>query len=134
MEYLIRSMKDGYYISKVKPNNKDTENLILSWEEGKKMETLRNYCSLIKKDEEEIMSHRKRNFKLEDFKQFISYSYIKDRCMLSKIFEEGIISEEEYEELIKINEESEDDQLTLIFDCYKRNNKRIGITRIFRKR
>ena len=93
--------------------------IILSWEDGKKIDALKKYFSLIKKNEETINTHYNRGYNINDLKEFMHYCYAKDRSMISHILEANIISEEEYEEFIDENKQAEEEQLALIDKCYK---------------
>jgi len=134
MEHLVRSIKKGYYICNVEPELTKEENdsidIILSWEDGNKIDALKEYFSSIKKNEDIINTHYNRGYNINDLKEFMHYCYAKDGAILSHIFDAGILSQEEYDGLVKMNKQAEEEQLALIDKCYKPKR---GIFHLLRK-
>lgn len=133
MEYLVESHLGGYYVSNLDPQKiteyceqcGDSDWIILSWEEGQMIETLKEYFSYIKMTRETINMDRINGITKSEAIDSIQYYSEIDKNIISILFEDKIITEEEKRELMKINLQTKKRQISLVCEIYPNNKKKI---------
>ena len=92
IEYLVESHLGGYYISNKDPEIiksyceacGDRDNIILYWQEGKKLETLIDFFSKIKESEEDLIDYYKDGLNKEELIYTLMFKYDCDRHMINE--------------------------------------------------
>ena len=133
MEHLVESHLGGYYVSNLdsKVITKyceecgDSDWIILSWEEGHMIEALTNYFSYLKSTKEMIDNDRISGITKVEAIDNILYTYKGDRNIISNLFEDEIISEEEKKKLIKVNLQTMKSQITMVCEVYPKDNEKV---------
>lgn len=126
MEHLVESHLGGYYVSNSDPeiikeyceSCGDHDWIIISWEEGQKIDALKQYFSNIKSDSEEIDKDRLSGITKSEAIESILYNYKEDINIILNLFEEKFLSSEEMKELIKIVKSTQKQQIALVLESY----------------
>ena len=122
MEYLVESHLGGYYVSNSDSDIieayceqcGDHDYIILSWEEGMMLDSLRKYFSSVRTTKE----------KIEEFKSS-GLDKVDDIDMISYLFNEKIISLNEKKELVKIVKEIKKNQISLVSEIYLKEKTKV---------
>lgn len=134
MKYLVESHLGGYYISDLDPKQitaycetcGDSDWIVLSWEEGQMMEKLTQYFSGLKYSVENIERDRQAGITKEEAIEDVLYKYsYDDRDIIKNLYEDRIISEEEYKILLKENLKSQKSQIALVCSIYPKEPRKI---------
>ena len=134
MEYLVESHLGGYYVSNLDPevitayceSCGDSDRILLSWEKGHMMETLIQYFSELKHSTENIEKKRQAGITKQEAIESALYEYsFKDKNIIEALYEEKIILEDEYKQLLKENLQAQKNQITLVCEVYPREVKKV---------
>lgn len=130
MEYLVESHMGGHYISNSDPEIieeycercGDSDTIILSWEEGKKIETLLDYFSGVKIPYEQLERYKKDSILTkEELIDNLSWAYDEDRFLINELAEINVIASDEQEVLLKQVNIYQKEQFELLKSIYYPN-------------
>ena len=133
MEYLVESHLGGYYISDSDPDEitaycescGDSDSIILSWEAGYMMEALTNYISTLKYPIEDIKKDRQAGItKQEEIEIILSESFY-DKNMIEELYEDKVILDNEYRQLLIENFKARRNQIDLVREVYQNENGKV---------
>ena len=134
MEHLVESHLGGYYVSNLDPeiitayceSCGDSDYIILSWEEGHMMENLIQFFSKIKHSKEYIEKEVNAGITKKEAIESVLYEYsYYNKDIIENLYEEKVILETEYKQLLKENLNAQKSQITLICSVYPKNNKKL---------
>lgn len=128
MTHLVKKHDTGEYcLSEDDPSSitkkcscGDSDVIILSWEEGKRKETIESYFSKVKKDGQSVVDTARENENtINDMVNIVRIMYGEDRKVITDLFVHSIISKGELRRLIKLNRQAEIKQLEIVRDSFK---------------
>lgn len=134
MEYLVESHMGGYYVSNMDPEIitaycetcGDSDWILLSWEEGHMMESLIQYFSELKYSAENIEREIQEGITKQEAIETILYEYgFSDKNIIEILYEDKVISEEEYKQLLKENLQAQKKQITLVCEVYPKEARKV---------
>ena len=133
MEYLVESHLGGYYVSNSDSDIieayceqcGDHDYIILSWEEGMMLDSLRKYFSSVRTTKEKIEEFKSSGLDKVEVIDYIIYYYQDDIDMISYLFNEKIISLNEKKELVKIVKEIKKNQISLVSEIYLKEKTKV---------
>ena len=134
MEYLVESHLGGYYVSDLDPevitayceSCGDSDWILLSWEKGHMMEALIQYFSELKHSIENIEIERQSGITKQEAIENVLYEYsFEAKNIIETLYEEKIILEAEYKQLLKENLQAQKNQITLICEVYPREVRKM---------
>ena len=123
MEYLVENHITGeYYVSnedpeiieKTCPECGDNDWIVLSYEEGQRLEALSNYFNPIKKSKGYIIDSYINGISKEEILEYTEYDYMSDKEMINNLFQNAIINEDEKNMLLRLVASSKRRQLEII--------------------
>ena len=137
MEHLVESHLGGYYISDGDPEFieaycdqcGDSDNIILSWEEGQRLESLSEYFSRVKETNEQIEIQKELGVSTDDLIFSLTCYYDNNRCIINDLVGSGEITHEERLALLKLVSISQKKQFEILKSVYYSN----GFIRIKKK-
>jgi hypothetical protein len=128
--YLVAGHMGGYYISCDDPEIiqetceecGDYDRIILSWSEGKMMETLIEYFSELRMYEEQLKIYKENyGLTIEEIIDNLKYDFDEKRCLINSLFNCNIITEEETKTLLKQVSIAQKKQFLLLKSMYYAN-------------
>lgn len=124
MTHLVKKHDTGEYcLSEDDPSsitNESSNEIVLSWENGKRRESIESYFSKVKVEGQIIISTARENSYIEiDMVNIVRNLYNEDRNTITKLFEQNFISKGELRRLIYLNRRAEIKQLKIVRDCFK---------------
>jgi hypothetical protein len=128
MTHLVKKHDTGEYcLSEDDPSSitkkcscGDSDVIILSWEEGKRKETIESYFSKVKKNGQSVIDTARENEDTSyEMASIVRILYSEDRNLITNLFEQKIISKGELRRLIKLNRQAEIKQLEIVRDSFK---------------
>ena len=116
MTHLVKKHDTGEYcLSEDDPSsitNESSNEIVLSWENGKRRESIESYFSKVKVEGQN-------SYKEMDMVNIVRNLYNEDRNTITKLFEQNFISKGELRRLIYLNRRAEIKQLKIVRDCFK---------------
>ena len=134
MEYLVESHLGGYYVSDLNPkvitsyceSCGDSDWILLSWEKGHMMEALIQYFSGLKHSTKSIEKDRQAGITKQEAIESVLYEYSSDnKSIIETLYEERIISEDEYKQLLKESLQAQKSQIALVCEVYPKEARKI---------
>ena len=128
MTHIVRKHESGEYcLSEGDPSSitkkcscGDSDEIIMSWEDGERKTSIESYFSRVKKDGQEIIDIARTNGNTrQEMVDIVRLSYSEDRNIITGLFERRVITRGELRRLIKLNREAEIKQLKIVRDCFK---------------
>ena len=134
MEHLVESHLGGYYVSSL--DSKiitaycetcgDHDWILLSCEEGHMMEALLQYFSKLKDSKENIERERQEGITKQEAIEDVLYEYgFCDKNIIENLYEDKVILEEEYKQLLKVNLQSQKNQIALVCEAYPKEVRKV---------
>ena len=122
MKYLVKSHLGGYYTSDKDPSIiecyceqcGDSDSIMLSWNEENKLETLSNYLTRSKMDENEIREDLITGSTKEELVDYMVYQYDDDKYMIKELANDKELTKKEKVKLLKQVYNAQKQQLELI--------------------
>ena len=120
MEYLVESHMGSFYyvsdetpkeITKTNPETGDSDTILLSWKNGRKLEVLEEYFSGVRKNQASIRNLYKKGLSKETVYEIVNYHYNEDELMIAELLKSNIIDENEAKHLLKVNKEYREKQI-----------------------
>ena len=133
MEHLVKSHMGGYYISNEDPKiiqaycdvcNSHDE-ILVSWNEGKKLETLLTFFSKYKESKEQIEFDYDNGITKEELMEHLAYKYNCDIEMINALTKDEELTIKEQIKLLKQIKLSQKEQFKLAKKCGKTYKKQL---------
>ena len=134
MEHLVESHLGGYYVSNLDSkiitayceSCGDSDLILLSWDEGCMMEALTKYFSKLKYSAEYIEKSLQLGITKRDAIEDILYDYSSEnKCIINNLYEEKVITEEEYKKLLEENLKAQKRQISLVCEIYPKGARKV---------
>jgi len=131
MEHLVESHMGGRYISNLDPDIieeyceqcGDSDRIMLSWEEGKMMETLISHFSSLKMSQEKLEADKNDDLaSIEELTDSLTYAFDEDRYLINELFGDKSITEEERILLLKQVSKTQKEQFKLLKSVFNTNS------------
>lgn len=127
MEHLVEGHMGGYWIDTrdIKDIEEyceecgDFDRVILSWQEGHMMESLKEFYSCDRFSKDFIEWHYNNGTTRPEIIEIILYSYEEDKIILSSLLEDNNITAEEHRELLGIIKKTQKKQIATALEVYK---------------
>ena len=137
MEHLVESHLGGYYISDLDSDLittycescGDSDYILLSWEEGHMMDTLLSYFEQITHHIDNIKSYLKFGVTKQDFIDKILCESFDNKIIIDTLYEQRNINEDEYKMLLKVNHQTQKNQISLICEMYPKEDRKVLMKR-----
>lgn len=128
MEYLVEShMGSFYYISdespkeikRTDPETGDSDTILFSWKEGRKIEVLEEYFSGVRRNSASIKRMYKNGLSKEDIYETVNFHYDDAENMIGELLKSKVIDENEAKHLLTINKEAREKQIEVVNNIKK---------------
>lgn len=137
MEHLVESHLGGYYISDLDSDLitaycescGDSDYILLSWEEGHMIDALIKYFEEITHPIDNIKSYLKAGVTKQDFIDKILCESFDNKTIIDTLYEQKYINKDEYKMLLKVNHQTQKNQISLICEMYPKEDRKVLMKR-----